>query len=83
MRSTILKLPHPKLHKLKSQLLPSLNEEQRVALHLRFWESLSILEITRVMKKSWDQTDVLIESTLDFLNTELTKREPSLEQLVA
>ena len=74
MNNNLIRIPHPKLHKLKA-LLPFLNEDQRIAIYLRFWEECSILEIADALNKSWDAVDQLIESTLCALCTELTKPE--------
>lgn len=77
MNNNLIRMPHPKLHKLKA-LLPSLNKDQRIAIHLRFWEECSIFEIAETLNKSWDTVDELIESTLNALCTELTKPEEEI-----
>ncbi|HLE10976.1 MAG TPA: sigma factor-like helix-turn-helix DNA-binding protein [Bacteriovoracaceae bacterium] len=57
-----------KLH----HVLPTLSKDAQAALHMRYWESMSIEEIARAMGKTWDVTDRLIESTLKKLKHLLT-----------
>ena len=64
---------NPRLQKLKSSLLPNLSKDQRKIIHLRFWESRTIEEISKVVGLSWDEVDRIIESTLCQLKTDLLK----------
>jgi hypothetical protein len=45
-------------------LLPSLGDEGLLAIHLRFWEHMTIQEIAKFLGRSWTETDLLIESTI-------------------
>ncbi|HLE12952.1 MAG: hypothetical protein A2504_13020 [Bdellovibrionales bacterium RIFOXYD12_FULL_39_22] len=47
-----------------NQFLPTLSDEAQTALHMRYWELMTIEEIARAMGKTWDVTDRLIESAL-------------------
>jgi len=72
MHSQLIKLTHPRLHRLNSTLA-NLEDRQRIALYLRFWESQSIREIAYFLKISWSEADQLIDSTLAELRTEIEK----------
>ena len=74
MSNNLIRMPQPRLRKLKT-LLPSLDEDQRLVIYLRFWEECSISEIAGFLKLSWDRVDQLIKSSLSYLNSELTKPE--------
>ena len=67
MNQNVLKLTHPRLHKLKAQYLPSLSEDQRIAVYLRFWENLSIQEIANFLNIKWSKADSIVESALNDL----------------
>ena len=69
-----------RLHRLKFSLLPSLSRDQRKIIYLRFWESCTIEEISKVVRLSWDEVDEIIESTLDQLKTQLLKNDESLSK---
>jgi DNA-directed RNA polymerase specialized sigma subunit len=45
-------------------LLPELGEKEMMALHLRFWECMTIHQIAGCLHMTWEATDKLIESTL-------------------
>lgn len=67
MNQNVLKFTHPRLHKLKAQYLPSLSEDQRIAVYLRFWENLSIQEIANFLNIKWSKADSIVESALNDL----------------
>lgn len=48
------------------------------AINLRFWENFSIEEIATNLRLTWDQTDQLIEMSLEELRTRLTISGESL-----
>ncbi len=56
-----------KLHK----ALWNLNPEEKVIIHCRFWEHMSILEISHFLGYSWDETYQLLNETLKELREEL------------
>ncbi len=45
-------------------LLPSLGDEEIIAVYFRFWESLLIEDIAKILGRSWDDTDQLIERSI-------------------
>ena len=61
------------------RLLSELNEDGFMALHLRFWENMAIQEIAKLIGKSWNETDRLIENSIKelrdgFLHNQLSAR---------
>lgn len=61
------------------ELMPSLSDEGIMAIYFRFWERLLIEDIARILGRSWDETDKLIESSIKqlrngFLNDQLSSR---------
>lgn len=46
------------------ELLPSLGDEEIIAVYFRFWENLLIEEIANILGRSWDYTDQLIELSI-------------------
>ncbi|OFZ37677.1 MAG: hypothetical protein A2504_07515 [Bdellovibrionales bacterium RIFOXYD12_FULL_39_22] len=44
-----------------SYALPTLGNDEQRALHLRFWEAMTITEIARALRISWDEADQMIE----------------------
>lgn len=61
------------------ELMPSLSEEGIIAIYFRFWERLLIEDIARIIGRTWDETDKLIENSIKelrngFLNTQLSSR---------
>lgn len=74
MKQTILKkaanlLPerNPEREKdlrLLYELMPSLSDEGIIAIYFRFWERLLIEDIARILGRSWDETDKLIENSI-------------------
>lgn len=51
--------------------LSSLSLDAQRALYLRFWESMTIEEIARDMRKTWDETDFMIRESLKALKESL------------
>jgi DNA-directed RNA polymerase specialized sigma24 family protein len=72
MSDNIIKITHPGLPRL-SEALPKLEDNERIAIYLRFWENLSIQEIAQFMKLPWDPVDQLINTALEFLRCEIEK----------
>ncbi len=54
--------------------LEDLDDQQKVIIHCRFWENMSILEISRFLGMSWSKTDKLLTSTLEQLREVLNKK---------
>ena len=50
-----------------NMLLPTLDKEARIAIRLRFWESMTIQEVATVLELSWEATDGLIENSIQSL----------------
>lgn len=46
------------------KMLPALSPKARIAIYLRFWECMTIQEISKRVGLSWDCTDKLIEKSL-------------------
>ncbi len=46
------------------ELLPSLGDEEIIAVYFRFWESLLIEDIANILGCSWHYTDQLIERSI-------------------
>ncbi len=66
-----------------NQFLPTLSDEAQMALHMRYWELMTIEEIASVMGKTWDVTDRLIESALKQLRLLLTNETENAKALAA
>lgn len=60
---------------LLAKALELLDERERKAIFLRFWKPCSILEISKTLKMSWEDTDKFIEVTLQKLKNEILKSE--------
>lgn len=61
------------------ELMPNLSDEGIIAIYFRFWERLLIEDIARILGRSWDETDKLIENSIKelrsgFLNNQLSAR---------
>ena len=65
------------------KLLPKMSDESVIVIYLRFWESMTIAEISRHLGESWEYTNNLIEQTLLMLRGELQKTNKQLQLLVA
>jgi DNA-directed RNA polymerase specialized sigma24 family protein len=48
-------------------LLPELDDDGLLAVHMRFWECLTIQEIAKILGRTWDDTDKLIERSIQNL----------------
>lgn len=60
---------------LLQKALSGLEENERKVIFLRFWNPLSIFEISKILKISWQETDQLIEATLQKLKLTILKLE--------
>lgn len=69
LRSIISSNNFEKLH----QILSRLNWRHRCAIHLRFWEDHSILQIAKILSLSWQEADNLIEEALRELRKEIKR----------
>lgn len=58
-----------------SKALTTLDEKERKAIFLRFWNPSSIQEISKILKMSWSDTDRLIETTLRKLKQKIMELE--------
>ncbi|MGE3756118.1 MAG: hypothetical protein AB7H97_00085 [Pseudobdellovibrionaceae bacterium] len=61
------------------ELMPNLGDEGILALYFRFWERLLIEDIAKILGRSWDETDRLIENSIKelrngFLTNQLSAR---------
>ena len=61
------------------ELMPSLSDESNLAIYFRFWERLLIEDIAKILGRSWDETDQLIENSIKelrngFLTNQLSAR---------
>ncbi len=77
MNTTCLNYKPAKLLELKTYL-PLLDEDQRIAVHLRFWENLSIQEISNFMNISWDLANEIIEDSILELKNHFNQEAPQL-----
>ena len=46
------------------ELLPKLGDVNVLALYFRYWESMTIQEIAKILGRSWNDTDRLIEESI-------------------
>ncbi len=46
------------------ELLPKLGDVNVLALYLRYWESMTIQEIAKILGRTWSDTDRLIEESI-------------------
>ena len=60
---------------LLEKALSILDEKERKVIFLRFWNPCSILDISKILKMSWQETDQFLESTLQKLRQEILKLE--------
>lgn len=56
-------------------LLPNLDDDSLLAVYLRFWECMTIQEISKVIGRTWDETDHLIENSIRNLRDGFLSRE--------
>ena len=69
--------------RLLHELLPTLSDEGLLAIYFRYWECLLINDIARILGRSWDYTDKLIEKSIRDLRGGFLKVERTNEQLQA
>ena len=46
------------------EILPTLDSRARLAIHYRYWESMTIQEIARLLSMSWSDADRLIDDSI-------------------
>ena len=54
-------------------LLPTLSQHARIAIQLRFWDNMTIAEISGLLELSWEQADRLIEESVQQLRDRFEK----------
>lgn len=64
------------------EMLPSLGDEEIIAVYFRFWENLLIEDIANILGRSWNYTDQLIERSIGKLRQGFTEL-PAKRQAVA
>lgn len=64
------------------RLLPSLRDEQIIAIYLRFWECRSVFEISNTMNWDWDRTYGILEKAICELRKGFTLNRCELEMNV-
>ncbi len=69
--------------KMLHKLLPKLSDEKLLAVYFRIWECLTIEEIARIIGRSWEQADQLIEEALRELRNNFAEQTFSIEELIA
>ena len=62
------------------ELLPGLSDEGVIAIYFRFWECLLINDIARILGRSWDHTDKLIEQSIKDLRGGFSKIRKNISQ---
>lgn len=65
------------------ELMPSLSDEGGIAIYFRFWEQLLIEDIARILGRSWDETDRIIESSIKQLRSGFLKNQLSTQPVAA
>ena len=65
------------------ELLPTLSDEGLLSIYFRYWECLLINDIARILGRSWDYTDQLIEKSIRDLRGGFLKVRQTNEQLQA
>ena len=63
--------------------LSELTDDAHFVIYCRFWDCMTIEEISNLIGKSWDETDSLIESTLSSLKSFLTSNRCPQNKMVA
>lgn len=64
-------------------LLSRLEDEERIAIYLRYWEKYLIQEVAQVLHRSWSYTDQLIEKSIKKLRIEFFRSKLSVLQKAA
>lgn len=65
------------------QSLPKLSDEEIISIYLRFWENKTIEEIAGILRKSWDETDHLIDSAIGNLRMGFIQMRIDTHSLIA
>ena len=65
------------------EVLPILDSRSRLALHYRFWESMTIEEISKRLCLSWDEANRLIEESIAHLRAMFFERQAKKIQSAA
>ena len=58
-------------------LLPKLDDDSILAVYFRFWECMTIQEISKVLGKTWDETDHLIEQSIQTMRDGFFAQAPA------
>ncbi len=65
------------------ELMPSLSDEQIIAIYFRFWENLLIEDIANILGRTWNYTDHLIEKSIRELRDGFVTAPKAQRQLIA
>lgn len=65
---------------LLKEALGYLSPKQCLVIYLRFWNNMSINEISRRIGQSWDATDLLIDSAINHLRVRIIQLSHSREE---
>lgn len=61
------------------EALTYLSDKQRSVIHMRFWEKMSILEISNCIGLSWKSTDEFIDSAINHLRIRILQSETATQ----
>jgi hypothetical protein len=64
-------------------LMPGLDDDGLLAVYLRFWDCRTIQEISMVLGRSWDETDRIIEQSIQHLREEFIARDVNTSMATA
>lgn len=65
---------YEQIEKLK-EAMSYLSSKQKLVLHLRFWDNMTINEISRQIGLSWKSTDQVIDSAINHLRIRILQYE--------
>lgn len=65
---------YEQIEKLKEAMF-YLSHKQRIVLYMRFWDNMTINEISRHIGMSWKSTDTFIDSAINHLRIRLLQPE--------
>lgn len=65
------------------ELMPTLSDEAILAVYFRFWEQLLIEDIAKILGRTWKQTDLLIENSIQQLRHGFLKNQMSKQPVAA
>lgn len=65
------------------ELMPTLSDEAILAVYFRFWEQLLIEDIAKILGRTWKQTDLLIENSIQQLRHGFLKNQMSKQPAAA